>query len=321
LVDLKEKPERVDGTKAFGEILIELASKDKRIVFVGADSCKVAYDFRELFPDRFYDLGVAEQNACSFSAGLAFAGKKPFFSAIAPFSTIRCFEQIRNDIVRPGSNVVIAGRGAGLSYATGGPTHNTIEEIGLLRSLPGIVIVDPADLSDFKNTMVKSTKISTPLYFRMHKQLIKKINPDNYKFEFGKGVLIKEGKDLFFISCGTMVYQSMVASEILKEIGISAGVINMHTIKPLDNSIIGDVVNQTELIVTVEEHSIINGLGSAVAEILTENCKTKHIRLGLMDTFPSNGPYMELLDYHDLTGIKIAKKIELLLKKTIKLNT
>ena len=149
---MKNKVEWIDPTRVFGKILIELAEKDDRVVFVGADSCKIADNFRDLFPDRFFELGVAEQNACGFSAGLAFAGKKPFFSAIANFSTLRCYEQIRNDIVRPGLNVIIAGRGAGLSYGTGGPTHNTIEEIGVLRVLPGITIVDPADLSDFRKS-------------------------------------------------------------------------------------------------------------------------------------------------------------------------
>lgn len=309
MVSLEGKVEWVDPTRVFGKILIELAKKDNRVVFVGADSCKITDNFRDLFPDRFFELGVAEQNACGFSAGLAFAGKKPFFSAIANFSTLRCFEQIRNDIVRPNLSAVIAGRGAGLSYGSGGATHNTIEEIGVLRVLPGITIVDPADLSDFKNTMFEAIKLSGPIYFRMHKQLIKKINPDDYIFKFGKGVIIREGKDLTFISCGTMVYQSKVASDILKKYGINTGIVNMHTIKPLDNNLIKSVANNTKLIITVEEHSIINGLGSAVAEVLAENCKTKHIRLGLNDAFPAHGPYMELLDYHNLTGAKIAEKV------------
>ncbi len=310
----KEKVEWIDPTRVFGKILIDLAKKNDKVVFVGADSCKLSDNFRDLFPDRFFELGVAEQNACGFTAGLAFAGKKPFFTAIANFSTLRCYEQIRNDIVRPGLNVIIPGRGAGLSYGTGGYTHNTIEEIGVLRVLPGMTIVDPADLSDFKNTMYMSIEIDGPIYFRMHKQLIKKINPDNYSFKFGKGVVLKEGTDLTFISCGTMVYQSMIASNILKDRGIDAGVVNMHTIKPLDKNLIKKVGNSSEMIVTVEEHSIINGLGSAVAEVLSENNTSKHIRLGLNDVIPAHGPYMELLEYHGLTGHKIAEKIINLIK-------
>lgn len=310
----KEKIEWIDATRIFGKLLIEIAESDERIVFVGADSCKTTDNFRELFPDRFFELGVAEQNACSFAAGLAFTGKKPFFSAIANFSTMRCFEQIRNDIIRPGLNVVIAGRGSGISYSTAGPTHNTIDEIGILRVLPGITIVDPADESDFKSTMYNSIKLSGPIYFRENKQLIKKINPDKYHFEFGKGVILKEGTDVFFISCGTMVYQSMVASCILENCGINAGVVNMHTIKPIDEGLINKISSKTNKIVTVEEHSIINGLGSAVAEILVKKGTVKQLRIGFYDNFPTHGPYMEVLDYHGLTGPKIAEKVKSFLK-------
>jgi len=310
LINLEENIEWTDATKIFGKILIELAKEDNRVVFVGVDSCKITDNFRELFPDRFFELGIAEQNACSFSAGLAFAGKIPFFTAISNFSTFRCYEQIRNDIVRTGLNVIIVGRGAGLSYGTGGPTHNTIDEIGALRVLPGITIVDPADEMDFKNAMFKSVNLGGPVYLRMHKHIIKKVNPDNYHFEFGKGVIIKEGKDICFISSGTMVYQSMLAVEILKNFGIDAGLVNMHTIKPIDKNLINYLSDRTKLLVTVEEHSIINGLGSAVAEIISEYQKVRQCRIGINDIMPDHGPYFELIDYYGLTGNKIAEKVK-----------
>lgn len=300
----------VDATRLFGKILVELAEMNEKIVFVGGDSCKIADNFRELFPDRFYELGIAEQNACGFSAGLAFAGKIPFFTAISNFATFRCFEQIRNDIARTGLPVVIVGRGAGLSYSTGGPTHNTIDEIGALRTIPSITIVDPADEKDFKNTMFNSVKLGGPIYFRLHKQIIKKVNPKNYNFQFGKGVIIKEGKDLYFISCGTMVYQSLVASEILKKYGIDAGLVNIHTIKPLDENLINYITTKSNIVVTVEEHSIINGLGSAVSEIISQGNSARQLRIGIKDIFPDSGPYNELIEYHELNGEKIAEKVK-----------
>ncbi|MHB8278131.1 MAG: transketolase family protein [Candidatus Humimicrobiaceae bacterium] len=316
ILDTNQKNEEwTDATRLFGRVLIELAKINEEIVFVGADSCKISDNFRELFPDRFYELGIAEQNACGFSAGLAFAGKIPFFTAISNFSTFRCYEQIRNDIARTGLNVVIVGRGAGLSYSTGGPTHNTIDEIGALRVIPGLTIVDPADESDFKNAMMNSTKLGGPIYLRAHKQIIKKVNPDGYKFEFGKGVIIKEGKDLFFISSGTMVYQSLVAVEILKKHGIDAGLINMHTIKPIDEYLINSLSDKTETLVTVEEHSVINGLGSAVSEVISENKKMRLLRIGFNDVLPDHGPYMELLEYHGLTGNKIAEKVKIFFER------
>jgi len=310
----QKKEEWVDATRLFGRVLIELAKINERVVFVGADACKITDNFKELFPDRFYEVGIAEQNACGFSAGLAFADKIPFFTAISNFSTFRCYEQIRNDIARTGLNVVIIGRGAGLSYSTGGPTHNTIDEIGALRVMSGLTIVDPADESDFKNAMINSIRLGGPIYLRVHKQIIKKVNPDGYKFEFGKGVIIKDGNDLYFISSGTMVYQSLLAIEILKEHGIDAGLINMHTIKPIDKDLINSVSDKTETLVTVEEHSIINGLGSAVSEVVSETKKVKQLRIGFNDIVTDHGPYMELLDYYGLTGNKIAEKVKLFFK-------
>ena len=311
------KVEFIDTTKFFGEFLIELANIDRRVVFVDADSYigAGAKKFKEKFPERFFEFGVAEQNACGNAAGLAWAGKKPFFATIANFATMRCFEQIRDDIVRTGLNVAIVGRGAGISYGTAGPTHNTIDEIGLLRVLPGITIVDPADLSDFKNTVFNSIKLDGPIYFREHKYLAKKINPDNYKFKFGKGIVLRKGEDLFFISSGTMVYQSMLAAKFLEKSGISAGVINMHTIKPIDEELINSIIDKINIIVTVEEHSVVNGLGSAVSDVLVKRCKAKQLKIGFNDKFNVEGPYEELLDYYGLTGSKIAEKVKSFLKE------
>jgi len=180
----------------FGKFFLELAEKDERIVFVGADTYLSSgiKEFVEKYPDRTFDVGIAEQNAIGFSAGLAFAGKKPFFSAIANFLTFRCYEQIRNDLAKPGLNVVLVSRGSGVSYAYAGPTHNTTDEMGALRVMPGITIFDPGDQDDFKNAINKSIELKGPIYIRSYKALIKKINPDNYDFKFGKGVVIEKEK-------------------------------------------------------------------------------------------------------------------------------
>ena len=307
-----DKPQWVDFTNIFGNVLIEVAQQDDRVVFVGADSYRGggAISYRNRFPDRFVELGVAEQNACGHAAGLAFAGKKPYFSAIANFSTGRCFEQLRNDIVRTGLNVVILGRAAGISYGTAGPTHHSIDDFAILRALPGMTIADPADLSDFRSMMFEAIKLAGPVYIRKHKQVIKKINPDNYEFKFGKGVLIKEGDDLAIIACGTMVYQAFWAAQILKDDGVNAAVINMHTIKPLDEQMVESFINKTGKIVTVEEHTIVNGLGSAVSDVIAKNGKGIQLKIGFNDEWPTEGPYLEVLDWHGLTGPKIAGKIE-----------
>lgn len=307
-----EMVEFIDTTKFFGEMLIELANIDKRVVYVDADSYIGAgvKKFKEQFPERFFEFGVAEQNACGNAAGLAWAGKKPFFATIANFAIMRCFEQLRNDVVRTGLNVAIVGRGAGISYGNSGPTHNTIDDFGLLRVLPGITLVDPADLEDFRNTVFNSIKLDGPIYFREHKYLPKKINPDNYKFEFGKGIELRKDNNVFLISSGTMVLRSLQAAEILEKNGIQAGVINMHTIKPIDKDLINNIIEKTNHIVTVEEHFVINGLGSAVGDVLVKKGKTKQLKIGFGDKFSVEGPYEELLDYYGLTGQKIAGKVK-----------
>jgi transketolase len=286
-----------------------MAEQDEAVVLVTADSYRICQKFADRFPDRVFEMGIAEQNACGFCAGLALGGKKPFFSAIAPFVTGRCYEQIRNDLVRPGLSVAIAGRGAGLSYSTGGATHNAVDDLGLLRVLPGITLIDPGDQQDFRSTMLWAAGGHGPVYFRKHKVLPKRINPEGYTFEVGKGVVLQEGKDVTFISSGPMVYQSVLAAEALARNGIAAGVINMHTIKPIDAALIKRVAAATGAVVTVEEHLIYNALGSAVAEVLAEIGGVRQLRIGLDDRFPTSGPYQEVLEYHGLTGPRIAKRV------------
>jgi len=228
---------------------------------------------------------------------------------------MRCFEQIRNDIVIPRLNVVICGRAAGLSYSIQGPTHVTIDELGILRLLPKITIVAPADCLDIKNIMYESIKLDGPIYFRKQKLPLCRVNPKNYKFKIGKGVKLRQGRDISIIACGTMVKTALDVSYILQKKGIFSEVINMHTLKPIDEEIIVKTGQKTGLIATLEEHSVINGLGSAVADVLSQNYPVKLIKFGFNDEWPVHGPsWQEIMDYHGLSVVKIADKIKNILK-------
>lgn len=306
-----------DPIKIFSDTLVELAEKDERIVLISADSYKGGggAEFKERFPDRFYEFGICEQNAAGVSAGLAWAGMKPFWSSIAPFATMRCFEQIRDDIVRPMLNGVICGRAAGLSYSTQGPTHVSIDEMGILRTLPKMTVVAPADGLDYRNTIIESIKLEGPIYFRKHKKLVPRVNPEGYKFKIGKGVILKNGSDITLIGCGTMVNTSLEVANILNKDKINAEVINMHTIKPIDEELIVKSAKKTGLIATLEEHTIFNGLGSAVADVLSQNYPVRLIKFGFNDEWPTDGGvFEEVMNYHGLSANKIADKLKEIFK-------
>ncbi len=298
--------------QVFSDTLVELAEKDERIVLISTDSHKGGgVKFKDKFPNRFFEFGICEQNAASVSAGLAWAGMKPFWSALSTFVTMRCFEQIRDDIVRPHLDVVICGRGSGLSYSTQGPTHVSIDEMGILRTLPKMTVIAPADGLDYRNTIINSVKLGGPVYFRQDKSLTQRVNPENYKFEIGKGVVLREGSDITLIGCGVMVYTSLKVAEILEKFKIKAGVINMHTIKPIDEDLIINSAKKTGLIATLEEHTVFNGLGSAVSDVLSQNYPVKIIKFGFNDEWPTNGRNREeVMDYHGLSAKKIAEKLK-----------
>lgn len=317
MADIKENVILDDRTKAFGDTLIELAEKDDRVVLVSADSYVGGggVEFRKRFPNRFYDFGICEQNAASQAAGLALGGKVPFFNSIGNFVTLRCFEQIRNDICRPQMSVILVGRAPGLNYAEQGPTHQTIGELGALRTLPFIKIIAPADALDMRNAMIEAVRVGGPAYIRMHKKIMPRINKDGYKFEIGKGIVLSEGSDVTFIACENMVHQSIIAADLLAKESVKAGVINMHTIKPIDKDLIINTSRKTILFVTAEEHTVMGGLGSAVAEILAQFCDNKLIMVGLEDVFGVDGPYEPVMDYHGLNGSKMAKQVLEFLKR------
>ena len=307
-----EKSFTINAAKVFEDAFVELAEKNREVVFISADSYigAGAKKFKKRYPERFFEFGIAEQNACSHAAGMAFMGKRPFFSAIATFATMRCFEQIRNDLARPNLNVVIIGRGAGMSYSIQGPSHVSIDDIGVLRNLHNMTIIDPADSFDFKNAIFESIKTSGPIYIRAHKKLPLKIGINNLKFRIGKGQLIKEGKDVTIVACGPMVSKSLNASALLKERKIDSEIINMHTIKPLDKELILKSVEKTKKVVSIEEHSVVNGLGSSIADVLSENCYARLLKIGFESNIAIEGPYDDLLSYYGLQPNEIAVRIE-----------
>ncbi|MBU5427406.1 transketolase family protein [Tissierella pigra] len=297
---------------AYGEALKELGGINEDIVVLDADlsgSTKTSV-FAKSFPERFFNVGIAEQNLIGTAAGLATAGKIPFASTFAMFATGRAFEIIRNSVCYPNLNVKIAATHAGLTVGEDGATHQALEDISLMRSLPNMVVLSPADGIEAKQCIYEAAKHYGPVYIRLGRAKTPVIFDENYKFEIGKGVELKEGTDVTIIATGVMVERALTASEKLLEEGIKARVINMSTIKPIDKDIIIKAAKETKAIVTVEEHSIIGGLGSAVAEVVVENQLVPMVRIGTMDTFGESGDGFELLDKYGLSVDNIVQNVK-----------
>lgn len=297
---------------AYGETLKELGGINKDIVVLDADlsgSTKTSV-FAKAYPERFFNVGIAEQNLMGTAAGLATSGKIPFASTFAMFATGRAFEIIRNSICYPKLNVKIAATHSGLTVGEDGATHQALEDIAIMRALPNMVVLCPADAVETKQCIRKAVEYNGPVYIRLGRAKVPVIFDENYRFEIGKGVELKGGKDVTIIATGVMVDRALKAGERLEEEGISARVINISTIKPIDKEIIIKAARETKGIITVEEHSIIGGLGSAVTEVVTENHPTKVLRIGTMDTFGESGDGFELLDKYGLNVENIVKKAQ-----------
>lgn len=295
---------------AYGDTLKELGDINKDIVVLDADlsgSTKTSV-FAKAFPERFINVGIAEQNLMGTAAGLAAAGKIPFASSFAMFATGRAFEIIRNSICYPKLNVKIAATHAGLTVGEDGATHQALEDISIMRSLPNIIVLSPADAVETRQCIIKAVEHHGPVYIRLGRAKVPVIFDNDYEFEIGKGVELREGTDISIIGTGVMVERAILASEKLAEEGIAARVINMASIKPIDKDIIIKAAKETKGIITVEEHSIIGGLGSAVAEVVSESHPTKVLRIGTMDTFGESGDGFELLDKYGLSVDNIVKK-------------
>lgn len=305
---------RIATRDSYGEELVKLGAEHEDIVVLDADLAEATRsgEFQKVYPDRFIDCGIAEENMMGVAAGLAAAGKVPFASSFAMFAVGRAYEQIRNSIGYPHLNVKIGASHAGISVGEDGATHQCIEDIALMRMIPGMVVINPSDYIEARAAVRAAYEYEGPVYMRFGRLAVPIVNdrPD-YKFELGKGVVLREGKDLTIFATGLPVYNCLEAAERLAaEDGIDAQVINIHTIKPIDEELIVAAAEKTGKIVTVEEHSVIGGLGSAVCDVLSEKAPTRVMKIGINDTFGESGPALELLKKYGLDTDGIYEKIK-----------
>lgn len=298
--------------ESFGEALCELAKENKDIVVLDADLAAATKTgvFKKKYPERFFDCGIAEGNMIGVAAGMAASGKIPVAASFAMFATGRAFEQIRNSVAYPHLNVKIAGSHAGISTGEDGATHQCIEDIAVMRAIPGMVVLNPADHWEMKAAAKAAIEYNGPVYIRLGRLAIETFNdPDNYIFELGKGITLHEGNDVAVVATGLVVNEALKAVKELETEGISARLINIHTIKPIDRELIIKAAKETGRIITVEEHNVIGGLADAVCEVVSEECPVKVTRIGVRDRFGYSGPAAELLDRFKLTQPHIAKVI------------
>ena len=299
--------------ESFGEALCELAETNQDIVVLDADLAAATKTgiFQKAYPERFFDCGIAEGNMVGVAAGMAAAGKIPVAASFAMFATGRAFEQIRNSVAYPNLNVKIAGSHAGISTGEDGATHQCLEDIGIMRTIPGMVVLNPADHWEMKAATKAALEYDGPVYIRLGRLAVDSFNdPDTYKFEWGKGITLEEGSDITVIATGLCVLESLKAVRELKAEGKSVRLINIHTIKPIDREIIIKAAQETGKIITVEEHNVIGGLADAVCEVTSAECPVPVRRIGVYDRFGYSGPAKELLDIFGLTAPNIKKVIE-----------
>ena len=302
---------------AYGEALAELGAVNENIVVLEADLSKSTKtsDFKKVYPERHFNMGIAEQNMLGVAAGFAAAGKIPFASSFAVFATGRAYDQIRNSIAYPNLNVKIAATHAGLTVGEDGGSHQMLEDIALMRALPNMTVIVPADGIETKQAVKAAAEYEGPVYIRMGRPKVPVLFDDNYTFEIGKGVVLKEGTDVTLVGTGIMVSKAVETAELLAAEGISAAVVNISTIKPLDAELIIAQAQKTGAIVTCEEHNIYGGLGSAVAEVLVENCPVPMARVGVADKFGESGLPDELLEKYGLTAANIAAQAKAVIAK------
>lgn len=302
---------------AYGKALVELGDTDKKIIVLDADLAAATKTgmFKKAHPEKFVDCGIAEGNMMGVAAGLASSGYTVFASSFAMFAAGRAFEQVRNSIGYPHLNVKIGATHAGISVGEDGASHQCCEDIGLMRTIPGMVILNPADDIEARACVLAAAEHDGPVYMRFGRLAVPRVFDENYKFEIGKGAVLKEGTDVTIIATGLMVNEALMAAEKLSDEGISARVVNMATIKPIDRDIIVDLAKKTGVIVTAEEHNIIGGLGSAVAEVVCETVPVPVLRVGVNDVFGKSGPAVQLLHEFGLDADNIAAKA----KEAIKL--
>ena len=301
--------DKIATREAYGNALAELGEKYDFVV-LDADLAAATKTgtFKKKFPERFFDCGIAEGNMATVAAGIATTGKIPFFSTFAMFAAGRAFEPIRNAIGYPHLNVKIGATHAGISVGEDGATHQCNEDIATMRSIPGMTIINPADGKETFAAVEAAINFNGPVYLRFGRYAVPYLYDDNYKFEIGKGIVMADGKDVTIVATGLMVHIALEARELLKAEGIDAAVINIHTIKPIDDALLAEYAAKTGAVVTAEEHSIIGGLGGAVCESLASTCPVPVMRVGTEDTFGRSGKVPPLLEMYGLTAQNIAAK-------------
>ncbi|WP_434798044.1 transketolase family protein [Terrisporobacter vanillatitrophus] len=303
---------KIATREAYGKALVKLGKINDDVVVLDADLSKSTKtnDFLKAYPNRFFNMGIAEQNLVGAACGFAAAGKIPFASTFAMFATGRAFEVIRNSVCYPKLNVKICATHAGITVGEDGGSHQSVEDISLMRSIPNMTVVVPADGVEAEKMIFAAAEFNGPMYVRLGRSAVPTIFEEDYNFEIGKGVVLREGNDATIIACGIMVNEAIIAADMLKEENINVRVINMSTIKPIDTQLIIKAAKETKAIVTAEEHSIIGGLGSAVSEVVSENHPTIVKKVGVNDIFGESGTPNELLEKYGLTAKNIVEKVK-----------
>ena len=297
--------------ESYGEALLELGKENKNVVVFDADlsSATKTSIFAKEFPERFFDMGIAEQNMMSTAAGMSTCGKIPYVSTFAMFAAGRAFEQIRNSICYPKLNVKVCATHAGITVGEDGATHQMIEDISLMRTVPNMTVISTSDDTQTKWAVKEISKIQGPVYLRLARLATPKIYEENQKFEIGKAVQIGDGIDATIFATGVTVAEALKAQEILKEKGIEIRVVDIHTIKPIDKEMIIKCAKETKRLISIEDHSIIGGIGSAISEVLTEEYPAKLERMGIKDTFGKSGKAEQLMQYFGITAKDLEEKL------------
>ena len=304
---------KIATRESYGNALVELGKVNDKVVVLDADLAGATKTgtFKKEFPDRFFDCGIAEGNMAGIAAGLATTGLIPFMSSFAMFAAGRAFEQVRNSIGYPHLNVKIGATHAGISVGEDGATHQCNEDITLMRTIPGMVVISPSDDVEARAAVAAAAEYVGPVYLRFGRLAAPVINDNpDYKFELGKGIVLREGTDVTLVATGLMVGYTLEAAEMLAKEGVNAKVINIHTIKPIDEDLLVAAAKETGKVVTIEEHSVIGGLGGAVCEVLSEKCPVPVKRIGVYDEFGQSGPATELLHYYKLDAEGIYGQIK-----------
>ena len=303
----------------YGEMLVELAEKYPELVVLDADlsSATMTKSFAKAYPDRFLDMGIAEANMIGVAAGLSTCGKKPFANSFAMFTAGRAYEQVRNSVAYPHLNVKCVGSHGGLSVGEDGATHQCLEDLALMSAIPGMTVVNPCDGNEMRQAVLALIEYNGPAYLRLGRMAVETVTDtiDGYKFELGKAAMLRDGKDVTIAATGLMVQRALAAAELLSGEGVSARVLDFHTIKPLDGEALLAAAKETGCIVTTEEHSIMGGLGSAVAGFIGEHCPVPVVRHGVNDEFGRSGKAEQVLEAYGLTPAGIATKVKKALER------